>query len=69
MFLISAGMLIITGILFVLFSDSTEQHWNKLADEDDDDDDGNNELGLRYSKVPLNELPNNENLTESRRES
>lgn len=51
MFFISAGMLIGTGILFVLFSDSTEQPWNTFKDEDN----GDKELNIQYSKVPLEE--------------
>ncbi len=57
MFFISAGMLIGSGILFVLFSDSTEQHWNKFEDDETDDD---TEREIKYSKVPLNELLANE---------
>ncbi|XP_037049155.1 sialin [Bradysia coprophila] len=65
-FMISAGLLIVTGTLFVLFSDSKEQYWNKLADDDDDDgDDGYNKPTIQYSKVPLNEAPANEIRMES----
>lgn len=60
-FLISAGMLIVSGILYVLFSDSTEQHWNKFKDEGDGDD----EFKVEYSKVPLEET--NEKCEESSR--
>lgn len=56
MFFISAGMLIGSGILFVLFSDSTEQHWNKF----NEDKSGDNELKTQYSKVPLEEFLANE---------
>lgn len=56
MYFISAGMLIGSGFLFVLFSDSTEQHWNKFKKEDS----GDNEVKLQYSKVPLEEFSANE---------
>lgn len=61
MFFLSAGMLIGTGILFVLFSDSTEQHWNKFNDEEN----GENDLKTQYSKVPLDDLPYNEKCKDS----
>lgn len=57
-------MLIGSGILFVLFSDSTEQHWNKLKDEENDGN-GGNELKPQYSKVPLDDLPQTEKCKES----
>lgn len=47
-------MLIGSGILYVLFSDSTEQHWNKLKD---DEENGDNEVKTEYSKVPAEDLP------------
>lgn len=50
-------MLIGSGILFVLFSDSTEQHWNKFKDDENKD----NQLIIQYSNVPLEDLPSTEN--------
>lgn len=55
MFLISAAMLIGSGILFVLFSDSTEQHWNKFKD----DGNGDSERKSQYLKVPLEDMRSN----------
>lgn len=60
-FFISAGMLIGSGILYVLFSDSTEQHWNNIKEEDN----GDKELNIQYTKVPLEEVRPNEKYKES----
>lgn len=57
-------MLIGSGVLFVLFSDSTEQPWNKFK-EDENEENGGNELKTQYSKVPLDDLPYTEKCKES----
>lgn len=48
-------MLIGSGAIFVLFSDSTEQPWNKFKDEENDEN-GGNDVKIQYSKVPLDDL-------------
>lgn len=56
-------MLIGSGVLFVLFSDSTEQHWNKL--EDKGNGNGNRNDENQYSKVPLDDFTSNEKWKEA----
>jgi hypothetical protein len=48
-FNISSGLLIGSGLIYVLFADSTQQHWNNETESDDSDCDESREL--KVSKI------------------